>query len=190
MCIASCLRGNERPRSRLPLGRRAGIRNLSRSRLNAEYALARLLSPGSLAFEASRFHPALSARARREAAAGSGWLHEIKFDGYRVIGRKDGEQVRLWARITSDYSSAFTRIRDAVAALPVECAVLDGEAILLRPDNTSNFDGLRSRQGQAENHGRQPPLLVGRHSSVSGPVGPASSPAGPVPEAVKSTAFP
>ena len=28
--------------------------------------------------------------------------------------------------------------------------MLDGEAILLRPDNTSNFDGLRSRQGQAE----------------------------------------
>jgi bifunctional non-homologous end joining protein LigD len=28
--------------------------------------------------------------------------------------------------------------------------VLDGEAILLRPDNTSDFDGLRSRQGQAE----------------------------------------
>src|SRR3954467_8052668 len=82
--------------------------------------------------------------------SGHGWLHEIKWDGYRVIALKDGEQVRLWARTTSDYSKAFTRIRDAVAALPVESAVLDGEAILLRPDNTSNFDGLRSRQGQAE----------------------------------------
>ena len=44
----------------------------------------------------------------------------------------------------------FTRIRDAVAALPVDSAVLDGEAILLRADNTSDFEGLRSRQGQAE----------------------------------------
>jgi hypothetical protein len=42
------------------------------------------------------------------------------------------------------------RIREAVAALPVDTVVLDGEAILLRPDNTSDFDGLRSRQGQAE----------------------------------------
>jgi bifunctional non-homologous end joining protein LigD len=58
--------------------------------------------------------------------------------------------VRLWARTTSDYSKAFTRIRDAVAELPVESVVLDGEAILLRPDNTSDFEGLRSRQGQAE----------------------------------------
>src|SRR3954463_1189554 len=82
--------------------------------------------------------------------AGSGWLHEIKFDGYRVIARKDGEQVRLWARTTSDYSNAFTRIRDAVAALPVNSVVLDGEAILLRADNTSDFEALRSRQGQAE----------------------------------------
>ena len=48
--------------------------------------------------------------------SGPGWLHEIKFDGYRVIARKDVERVRLWARTTSDYSKAFTRIRDAVAA--------------------------------------------------------------------------
>jgi bifunctional non-homologous end joining protein LigD len=34
--------------------------------------------------------------------------------------------------------------------MPVESAVLDGEAIVLRPDNTSDFEGLRSRQGQAE----------------------------------------
>src|SRR3954463_12761851 len=77
-------------------------------------------------------------------------VHAIKFDGYRVIARKDGEQVCLWARTTSDYSKAFTRIRDAVAALPVDSAVLDGEAVLLRSDNSSNFEGLRSRQGQAE----------------------------------------
>jgi ATP-dependent DNA ligase len=40
--------------------------------------------------------------------------------------------VRLWARTTSDYSNTFTRIRDAVAALPVHSAVLDGEAIVFR----------------------------------------------------------
>jgi bifunctional non-homologous end joining protein LigD len=89
--------------------------------------------------------PALSDR----PPSGPGWLHEIKFDGYRVIARKDGEQVRLWARTTSDYTSAFTRIRDAVATLPVESALIDGEAIVLRPDNTSDFEALRSRQGQA-----------------------------------------
>src|SRR6478609_5893045 len=82
--------------------------------------------------------------------SGPGWLHEIKFDGYRVIARKDGDRVRLWARTTSDYSSAFTRIRDAVAALPVDSAVLDGEAIIMRSAGRCDFEALRSRQGQGE----------------------------------------
>ena len=59
-----------------------------------------------------------------------------------MIARKDGEQVRLWARTTSDYSKAFSRIRDAVAALPVDSAVIDGEAIVLRPDNYVRFRGV------------------------------------------------
>jgi len=56
--------------------------------------------------------------------------------------------VRLWARTTSDYSKSFTRIRDAVAALPVGSALVDGEAVLMRRDNTFDFEGLRSRQGK------------------------------------------
>jgi len=43
--------------------------------------------------------------------SGPGRLHEIKFDGYRIIARKDGEQVRIWARTTSDYSKASTRMQ-------------------------------------------------------------------------------
>jgi len=39
---------------------------------------------------------------------------------------------------------------DAVAALPVESAILDGEVVVMRSDNTSDFEALRSRQGQAE----------------------------------------
>jgi len=40
----------------------------------------------------------------RLLASTLGRTGRIKFDGYRVIARKDGEQVRLWARTTSDYS--------------------------------------------------------------------------------------
>ena len=68
--------------------------------------LWRVSSARFVAFEAAGFilpcQPALAER----PPAGPGWLHEIKFDGYRVIARKDGEHVRLWARTTSDYSSA------------------------------------------------------------------------------------
>ena len=91
------------------------------------------------------FHACEPALADRPPA-GAAWMHEVKWDGYRVIARKDGDRVRLWARTTSDYSGAFTRIREAVAALPVDSAVLDGEAVLLRRDNSSDFDRLRSRE--------------------------------------------
>jgi ATP-dependent DNA ligase len=66
-----------------------------------------------------------------------------------VIARKDGEQVRLWARTTSDYFKAFTRIRETVAALPVDSAVIDGEAAVFRSDNSFDFEALRSRQAHA-----------------------------------------
>ena len=82
--------------------------------------------------------------------SGPGWLHEIKFDGYRMIARNDGDRVRLWARTTSDYSKAFTRIRDAVAALSVDSAVLDEEAIVMRSADRWDFEALTSRQEQAE----------------------------------------
>jgi bifunctional non-homologous end joining protein LigD len=81
--------------------------------------------------------------------SGPDWSHEIKFDGYRLIARKDGDRVRLWARTTTDYTGSLPRIRAAVAALPVHSAVLDGEAIVLRPDATSDFHALRSAEGQA-----------------------------------------
>jgi bifunctional non-homologous end joining protein LigD len=51
--------------------------------------------------------------------SGPDWQHEIKWDGYRIIARKDGERVRLWARSGTDYTTCLDRIRAAVAALPI-----------------------------------------------------------------------
>src|SRR5437762_2046931 len=48
------------------------------------------------------FHACEPALADRPPA-GPAWMHEVKWDGYRVIARKDGDRVRLWARNTSDY---------------------------------------------------------------------------------------
>jgi hypothetical protein len=70
------------------------IRNLSRSRLNAGSSLLWRVSsrPVRSRLKPAGFilpcQPALADR----PPAGPGWLHEIKFDGYRVA-RKDGERV-------------------------------------------------------------------------------------------------
>ena len=58
------------------------------------YALASF-PPDPITFQASRLHLALPACPSERPPAGLGWLHEIKFDGYRVIARKHGEQVRI-----------------------------------------------------------------------------------------------
>ena len=71
-----------------------------------QYALARFPS-ASITFQARRVHPACQPASANRPPFGPDWLHEIKFDGYRVIARKDGDRVRLWARTTSDYSNTF-----------------------------------------------------------------------------------
>jgi bifunctional non-homologous end joining protein LigD len=81
--------------------------------------------------------------------SGPDWQHEIKWDGYRLIARKDGERVRLWARSGTDYTTCLDRVREAVAALPVTSAVLDGEAVAFGPDGRADFGALRSTDGQA-----------------------------------------
>jgi bifunctional non-homologous end joining protein LigD len=79
------------------------------------------------------------------APSGAGWIHELKFDGYRLVARKNGSQVRLWSRNATDFTEHFRSIADAVAALPVETATIDGEAVIFHPDGHSDFTALRSK---------------------------------------------
>jgi bifunctional non-homologous end joining protein LigD len=75
------------------------------------------------------------------------WSHEIKFDGYHLIARKDGDQVRLWTGPGSDYSARFTRIMEAVAALPVARVVLDGELSFCGRTPPATFSRFDRRKG-------------------------------------------
>jgi bifunctional non-homologous end joining protein LigD len=81
---------------------------------------------------------------------GSGWLHEVKHDGYRLIARAEheGKRVRLWSR-NGTYTDHFTAIRDAVAAIGIDC-VLDGEAVVFHQDGHSDFDALRSKEASSQ----------------------------------------
>lgn len=75
-----------------------------------------------------------------------GWLHEIKFDGFRIVARKDGERVRLWSRHGNSMTAAFPRIVAAIAALPATSCTLDGEAMVQRADGYSDFNAMLSRR--------------------------------------------
>ena len=62
---------------------------------------------------------------------GSGWIHEIKHDGFRILARRQGDRIRLFTRNGYDFTSRFPKITAAVAALPARSYVVDGEAIVV-----------------------------------------------------------
>jgi bifunctional non-homologous end joining protein LigD len=88
------------------------------------------------------FAPELATRVD-EAPRGDGWVHEIKFDGYRVIARIEGRDVRLFSRNGKDWTEKFPQLADALADLGVGAALLDGELVALQADGTSSFRQLQ-----------------------------------------------
>jgi bifunctional non-homologous end joining protein LigD len=79
--------------------------------------------------------------------AGDRWLHEIKYDGYRVLCEVEGGRARLWTRSGKDWTHRFPALAAAAAALPVESALLDGEATVVLPDGRTSFEALQQALG-------------------------------------------
>jgi len=79
-----------------------------------------------------------------DAPDGDGWLHEIKFDGYRMLCRIDHGQCRMFSRTGKDWTASFPGIADAAARLPVESAWIDGEVIVNDANGHSSFQALQN----------------------------------------------
>jgi bifunctional non-homologous end joining protein LigD len=76
---------------------------------------------------------------------GKDWIHEIKFDGYRLQARIEKGKVALLTRNGHDWSGKFgTEVRKALAALPVKQAILDGELIVEGAGGASDFSALQA----------------------------------------------
>ena len=74
---------------------------------------------------------------------GAEWIHEIKFDGYRIESRLDHGTVCLLTRKQLDWTHRFQRIAKAIAALPADTALLDGELVVENDKGASNFSLLQ-----------------------------------------------
>lgn len=79
-----------------------------------------------------------------------GWLFEIKYDGYRLVARKHGRNVRLQYRSGLDATAVFPEIVSAVRRLPYEDLVIDGEVAVLDAEGKPRF-GLLQRRGRLSN---------------------------------------
>jgi bifunctional non-homologous end joining protein LigD len=79
-----------------------------------------------------------------EAPNGDDWVHEIKYDGYRMHARIDGSDVRLLTRTGLDWSHRYQATIAALRGLKVENAYLDGELCAVRPDGVTSFSRLQA----------------------------------------------
>lgn len=75
--------------------------------------------------------------------SGSGWIHEIKHDGYRLMARRDGAGIRLITRNGNDWTERYPAIGSAVNALKVKSCLIDGEVVVCDVDGMADFSLLR-----------------------------------------------
>ena len=78
-----------------------------------------------------------------EVPASDQWLHEVKYDGYRIIARKAGEDITLFSRSGLDWTVRFPTIAKAMLTLPPESALLDGEVAFVLPSGITDFKSLQ-----------------------------------------------
>jgi bifunctional non-homologous end joining protein LigD len=75
---------------------------------------------------------------------GPEWLHELKFDGYRMHARLDRGAVRLLTRTGLDWTHKYPAIAAAVALLPARQADLDAELCGVGVDGTTSFSLIQN----------------------------------------------
>ena len=79
-----------------------------------------------------------------DVPAGDQWLHEIKFDGYRMLAFVDRGRVRMLTRKANDWTDRFAGLVEPLQALPARQAVLDGEVVIVAPNGTTSFQLLQN----------------------------------------------
>jgi bifunctional non-homologous end joining protein LigD len=87
--------------------------------------------------------PSLASPCERPPS-GPKWIHEIKYDGYRMQARNDGRTIRLLTRKKLDWTERFPGIADALKALGLGSALIDGEIVVEDASGISSFNDLQA----------------------------------------------
>ncbi|MHC2337160.1 non-homologous end-joining DNA ligase [Bradyrhizobium sp. USDA 4454] len=76
--------------------------------------------------------------------SGARWIHEIKFDGYRVQAHLANEEVRVYTRRGNDWTKRFKKIAEDAWHISAASAIIDGEIVVPSPDGTTDFSVLQN----------------------------------------------
>ncbi|HEY0672918.1 MAG TPA: DNA ligase D [Longimicrobiales bacterium] len=85
------------------------------------------------------------AESRDKPFSRSGWLFEMKYDGYRLIAGRDDNDVVLLSRNKRALTSTFPEIVRALQALPFDRIIIDGEVVVTDESGRPNFQRLQKR---------------------------------------------
>jgi bifunctional non-homologous end joining protein LigD len=76
--------------------------------------------------------------------SGREWLHELKYQGYRIGCTVEGGQIALVGRDGRDWTASFPEVVAAAGLLPVKSALLDGEIAIVLPSGTTSLQALQN----------------------------------------------
>jgi bifunctional non-homologous end joining protein LigD len=90
------------------------------------------------------FQPVQLATLVDHVPAGDRWLHELKYDGYRILLAVGGGEGRAYTRSGLDWSDRFAGLIGDAVQLDVSSALIDGEAVVVLPDGRTSFQELQA----------------------------------------------
>ena len=85
-----------------------------------------------------------------QAPDGPDWLHEIKFDGYRMHARLNAGRVQILTRRGNDWTDKYPAIAKSITGLPAQNAYLDGELCGVLPDGRTSFNLIQNATDTGE----------------------------------------
>ena len=99
--------------------------------------------PGARKAPLPEFIPPQLATLVDSPPAGDEWLHELKFDGYRMVCHLHRGKARFWSRNQKDWTEKFPNLSKALKAFPATAAILDGEVVVVDKAGRSSFQKLQ-----------------------------------------------
>ena len=84
--------------------------------------------------------------AGKAVPSGPDWIHEVKYDGYRMRLEREGDRVRLFSKGGHDWTTRYPWIAETALKIRKSQFIIDGEAMALNVDGVSDFNALHSRK--------------------------------------------
>lgn len=113
-------------------------------------SLETIITQGAVRRPMPQWVPPQLALLEERPPAGDKWLHEVKFDGYRIFSYREKDGLRLVTRNNLDWTAKLNNVAQSVGRLPGQEFILDGEICLLDSEGKASFKLLQQHLKQLD----------------------------------------